>query len=419
MSGPWEKYQTTAAPAEAASAAQEPASAPVAPPSSADQATAKNDAEFAAAKKKLEKDYEEKTAPPSGMSKVQFGEFQTEIPTFFTTSPGMVTGLAAAYGAGVGLKKGVEAGGTGIKKVYDSLRDFHKDKFGDDGLLANQQAEKAAAQDLATSTPQEASAKVTPKAGVDVNANVGKSLNPTDTELLNKSVAIPEKKAVAKDVAAAEKAMAQGVEKGLPPPTLTTGTGKPAYPGKSDTTKFKSSYATPDAVPKGYAFVPNAQYIDPLRVNLGQETYTSEFKTRDFPTTYKGSPTSAIEVSNEINRGLNRPTRAQLIEQGAKLPENVKGITKEVSKSKLVKVAGVGGALIALSDLANAATPTEAALRSVDIATDYVPVVGQVKQALTPLEAGMPKQKEESIIASKFKEAQKLGSPYRSVPPPR
>jgi len=34
------------------------------------------------------------------------------------------------------------------------------------------------------------------------------------------------------------------------------------------------------------------------------------------------------------------------------MPENTKGIFKEISKSKLVKVAGVGGALVALSDLA-------------------------------------------------------------------
>lgn len=410
MAKPWEKYQSTATPAE------EPASAAAVSPSSSDKATQANDKEFEAGKDKLKADYEKNTKSSSGMSKVQFGDYETEIPTFFTTAPGIVTAGAATYGALSGAKKAVESGIDTTKKVFGSLRDFHKEKFGDEGLLANQQAEKAAKQ--AEMTPKEVTATQTPVTETPLETKV-KPLQPVEKKIVEQGTANTEKKAAATEVKAAEKAMAKGAEEGLPPPTLTTGTGKPAYAGQADTTKFKSSYPSAEAVPKGYAFVPNAQYIDPMRVNLGQETYTKEFKTRDFPTSYKGTPTSAIEMSNEINRGLNRPTRAQLIEQGAVLPENVKGITKEVSKSKLVKVAGVGGALIALSDLANAKTPTEAALRSADIATDYVPIVGQVKQALTPLEAGMSKAQEEAIIANKFKESQKLGSPYRAVPPPK
>lgn len=323
---------------------------------------------------------------------------------------------AALLGAG---KAAAQKGAEAVNKVHGSLRDFMASKSGDEGLFAAQQADKAAAQEAAAATPKEVSAKATPTTGVDVTVEVGKGMNPTDTELLQKSESIPAKKEVAGKVAATEKALAEGVAGGLPPPTLKTGTGKPAYEGQADTAKFKANYAKPADVPKGYAFVPGAQYIDPVRGNIGQETFTKEFTNRPYPQTYRGSPESAIEVSNEINRGMNRPTRAQLIAEGKPLPENVKGITKEISKSKLVKVAGVGGALIALSDLANAQTSTEAALRGVDIATDYLPLVGQVKQAFSPLEAGMPKKQEEDIIAKKFKEAQKLGSPYRSVPPPK
>ena len=166
-----------------------PSSAAVAPPSSADQAAAKNDAEFAAGKEKMKADYDAKNKANSmaGMSDVKFGDFETQIPTFFTTPVGLVTAGAAAYGALTGAKKAGETGVEGLKKVYGSLRDFSKEKFGDDGLLANQQAQKSAVEDLATSTPKEATATQKPTTNVDTSTDVGKGFKTEEKNLVAKS----------------------------------------------------------------------------------------------------------------------------------------------------------------------------------------------------------------------------------------
>lgn len=183
---------------------QEPASVAVAPPSSADEVSAKNDAEFASRKEKMKSDYDEKNKANSmaGMSDVKFGDFETQIPTFFTTTPGVITAGAAAYGAGVGLKKAAESGAEGLKKVYGSLRDFSKEKFGDDGLLANQQTEKAAKQ--AEMTPKEISATQTPTTGVDVTTDVGKGFKTEEKNLFAKSEQNKQLKAAVKETGAAD-----------------------------------------------------------------------------------------------------------------------------------------------------------------------------------------------------------------------
>lgn len=164
-----------------------PASAAVAPPSSADQVAAKNDAEFANRASKMKEDFEEKKKANSmtGMSDVKFGEFETQIPTFFTTPVGMVTAGAAAYGAVTGAKKSGEAAWDTTKKVFGSLRDFSKEKFGDDGLLANQQADQAVKQ--AQMTSKEASATQTPTSGVDTSTDVGKGFKTEEKNLVAKS----------------------------------------------------------------------------------------------------------------------------------------------------------------------------------------------------------------------------------------
>lgn len=344
---PWEKYKPASAPAETASAAQEPASAAVAPPSSADQATAKNDAEFAAGNEKLKEDYKAKTTK-TGMSPVKVGDFETEIPSFFLTAPGVVTAGAALYGAGVGAKKGYDVAVSGGKKLYGSLRDMMGAKK-EDGLLASQQADKAA---LAQSTPADVSAQTKPTTAFDTSTDIGKPFSKTDTNLVEKGEINTGTNTVSKDVTANKKDMAKGIAEGLPEPDLRTGTGKEAWAGQAEDGKFKSEYSSIKEVPKGYVFVKDAQYADVIRGNVGQPTYTKEMAVRPFPTTYKGTPESAVGVSNEINRSLNRPTRDELKAAKAEMSKNTPGIFKEISRSKLVRVAGAGGALVAFTDLA-------------------------------------------------------------------
>jgi hypothetical protein len=380
-----------------------PAPDAVAPPSSADQATAKNDAEFAAGKNEMKADYDKKTKREY-MAPVKVGEFETEIPSFFLTAPGLVTAGAAAIGAGMAAKKGYDVAVSGGKKLYGSLRDMMSAKK-EDGLLANQQAEKAA---LAQSTPAEVAAQTKPAAGIDTSTDIGKPLSTTDTSLVKQGKKNIEKNIASQDVDTSQKAMAKGVAEGLPPPDLTTGTGKPAYAGQSDTAKIKSSYASPKDIPKDYAWIPGAQYIDTPRGNVGQETFTKEFTTRPYPGSYQES----IDVSNEINRGLNRPTRDQLIAENKPFAKNTPGITKAVSKSKLIKVAGVSGALISMADLANAQTARGAIG---NIAESFLPM------GITPssLASGELTPEIRAAQDRQMKELQKLGSPYRSVPPPK
>jgi hypothetical protein len=219
----------------------------------------------------------------------------------------------------------------------------------EDGLLANQQAERAA---LSQATPADVTAQAKPTTSVDTSTDIGKPLSTTDTSLVKQSKSNTAKNIVAKDVAASEKAIAKGISEGLPEPDLRTGTGKEAWAGQAEDGKFKSQYASIKDVPKGYVFVKDAQYADVIRGNVGQPTYTKEMGVRPFPTTYKGTPESAIGVSNEINRSLNRPTRNELKAANAEMPKNTPGIFKEIAKSKLVRVAGAGGALVAFTDLA-------------------------------------------------------------------
>lgn len=192
---------------------------------------------------------------------------------------------------------------------------------------------------------------------------------------------------------------------------LKTGTGKPAFQGMNPEGKLHKSYSSIKDVPANMAFVPGAQYVDVLRNDLSQPTYTEQFRTKDWPSVYE----QAIEEAKGINRSLGRETRAALLAKGVpkeELPKPTEGIFQKIGGkhgSKAVRVGGVVGALTTIPNLVNAQTLGEAA----DIISDVaVPTFAQSR------EAGMPRTEEEKLLSSKFKEAKKLGSPYRAVPPP-
>lgn len=95
--------------------------------------------------------------------------------------------------------------------------------------------------------------------------------------------------------------------------------------------------------------------------------------------------------------------------------ENIEGPKVNLTNDmkKVMKGAGGIAILAAIPGFAEAAQRKDFGKMS-DIASDFF-----VLPFAQSTEAGMPKKQEESIIAQKYKEAQKLGSPYRSVPPPR
>jgi len=163
-----------------------------------------------------------------------------------------------------------------------------------------------------------------------------------------------------------------------PPQELRTGTGKPAFAGmgpeaalnKKGEPKFKTEYASVEAVPRGFAFIPGAQYIDTPRQNIGQAEYTKAYTNQPFPLTNE----LAIQESKDINKLLGRATRAEMIAAGLPPAEITPGITKKTSAgTKSVRVAGTLGALIAIPDLAKAQTPGQRGMAGANLLEAVLP----------------------------------------------
>jgi len=151
-------------------------------------------------------------------------------------------------------------------------------------------------------------------------------------------------------------------------------------------------------------FVPGGQFMDIIRNATGQEAYTGNLKKYGYPET----PQKGYETARSINESLGRATREEAKAAGAALGENTKAITQKVGGIKGVKVGGVVGALISLTDLAKADTLRQGLG---NVAEGLMPI------GISPSELATGKLTEKQLNA--YKEAQKLGSPYRSVPPPR
>ena len=191
-----------------------------------------------------------------------------------------------------------------------------------------------------------------------------------------------------------------------PPQDLRTGTGKPAFAGmgpeaalnKKGEPKFKPDYADISQVPKGFAFVPGAQYIDTPRQNIGQAEYTKAFTERAFPLTNE----QAIQESKDINKLLGRATRAETKAAGLPPAELTPGITKKTSAgTKPVRVAGTVGALIAIPDLAKAETSGQRAMAGANLL-----------EAILPPGFMMSGVGQGSSNVPSFDQAVLLGSPY-------
>jgi hypothetical protein len=174
---------------------------------------------------------------------------------------------------------------------------------------------------------------------------------------------------------------------------LMTGTGRSVVEGQGTSNRFYKNYQSPTDVPKGYAWVPNSQYADVLRNDIGQEAYTKTYTGKEFPSSY----TEAQSHVQEVNRGLNRPTHAEMKAQGIIPPEPEKGIFRKIGENKKVMVGGKIGALVSIADLAKAATPEE----KLAAGEAFLPI------GMTPTEASAPGIAQRTIQNSAL-----LGSPY-------
>ena len=147
--------------------------------------------------------------------------------------------------------------------------------------------------------------------------------------------------------------------------------------------------------------------MDILRNAVGQEAYTANLKKHGFPAT----PEIAYSTAAQINRDLGRLSREEAKAAGTALGEPTKAITHKVGGAKAVKVGGVVGALISMSDLAKAENLRQGVS---DVAEGLLPI-GVTPSGLNTNEA------EELARRRRYfeQQSQKLGSPFRAVPPPR
>lgn len=233
---------------------------------------------------------------------------------------------------------------------------------------------KAVAPEMPVSTPITAAPvdAPAPTPSAQPNSPVTSIVTDTVKEMIQETPAQPVEagKPVAAPVAAPQPV--------APPQELLTGTGKPAFAGqgpeaalnKKGEPKFKPEYADINAVPRGYAFVPGAQYIDTPRQNIGQAEYTKAFTDRPFPLTNE----QAIQESKDINKLLGRATRAEMIAANLPPAEITPGITKKTSAgTKPVRVAGTVGALMAISDLAKADTGSQRSMAAANLLEAFLP----------------------------------------------
>ena len=403
----------------------------VPPPSaateSANKVTAEMDAEYAKQGTGIKGKFDEKVKEASTFP-VQIGDFKAEVPNMLASGGGLLAAGAATgamlYGGYKATEKAAGAVGSAANKVYDSLRQK---------MAEGKQGPSTFAQELAA------------------------------------------------DQAAIDKPPVQNVDVGNPPKDMTLveqAKRNAAINKQTDATKAESKVKTftkdasgniqwPEgmsAAAKRNAEAFAAQYPDlakQLEANGKFGILGAGAGDNNLYNSW-GSPVMK-EIRNEVNKGemvgsygnyetkINPAVKALPPESplGQKLegiraanpqggtygtlgvPATIADNQLRTGKNlvpKLVKAGGPALLLMSIADAAKAAQQGkygEAAMRTADVATDYIPGVGQVKQALSPTEAGAP-----VVPPEKYQEASKLGSPYyltdwaktqrsKAVPPPR
>lgn len=225
--------------------------------------------------------------------------------------------------------------------------------------------------------------------------------------------------------------------RGFQYPVVPTAEPTPVAPTEKSTSKGPKkepavlTFKSAKDIPEGFVFRPDVGNLDRSLGNiLGLEHRANarEMFTGGKPFgQFTGSGPTAF--NDEISRlttdyfqKLQSEIPETILSRDARraqgIPSDFGTYATKTNFGKAAKVAGVAGTLIAAADIANAAQKGnigEAALRSADLATDYIPGVAQFKQGLSPFEAGAPTLGEKQLKA--FENAKKLGSPYRAIPP--
>jgi hypothetical protein len=397
---------------------------------------------FAEKERALREEYEKKVKQATSTD-LSIGDQTFSIPTFFTSPAGIVTAAAA----GIGLGSTLIGAGAIAPKVYQSIKNRYMTKPTEidrtiDIPMGGPLDTPPAPQPVAQPTPQVTPDRVQQAQQLaEANRQLGLGNQPVPpTAPVAAPVAAPEPVATPITAAPVDApapmptagpnspvtsivndtvkemiqqtpdpvtgAVAQPTQPVAPPQDLRTGTGKPAFAGmgpaaalnKKGEPKFKPEYADINQVPRDFAFVPGAQYIDTPRQNIGQAEYTKAYTDRPFPLTNE----QAIQESKDINKLLGRATRAETIAAGLPPAQLTPGVTKKTSAgTKPVRVAGTLGALIAIPDLAKADTGSQRAMAGANLL-----------EAILPPGFMMSGAGQGSSNVPSFDQAVLLGSPY-------
>jgi len=182
-----------------------------------------------------------------------------------------------------------------------------------------------------------------------------------------------------------------------------------------------ATFKTLADVPKGYEFRSDVGNLDRSMYNiLGPEhrQYAKELLTGG----------QMFGNSPNVNADVSRLSTQYFQKLQSEIPETIlsrderraQGIPSKFGNyglqgfGKAAKVGGVAGTLFAVADIANAAQQGkygQAAVQGVDVATDYIPMVAQLKQGLSPRSVG----EGSTLSAEQVQQRQNaylLGSPY-------
>ena len=171
--------------------------------------------------------------------------------------------------------------------------------------------------------------------------------------------------------------------------TVKTGSGLDAFLGQGAAKeRIPSAFKTVAEIPAGYAFVPGMDVggMNTARNRLGQEGYTEFVKAKGVPFgTY--DETQKVLKSLDENRIGPTLTREQRKVIGAPMLPTTTGLG-----GKAIKVGGVAGALLAISDLASAQSLPEAGIKAIGIGSDFLPVPLQAAMFSNELNANETEQ---------------------------
>jgi len=401
------------------------ASAPPPSPATASgsEVAAKNDAEFAKRAKEEEEKFNQPLKNPSSFP-VQIGDFKadTTVPALMATG---AVGLTSIYGGYKAAEKAAGAVGSVANKVYDSLRQK---------MAEGKQTPQTFAQELAVD--QAAIDTKPPVQNVDVG-NPPKDMTLVEQAKRNASI---NKQTEATKAESKVKTFTKDAGGNIQWPEGMSAAAKrnaeafaTQYPDLAKQLEANGKFGILGAGAGDNNLYNSwgSQVMKEIRkeVNAGEMVGPyGNYETKINPAVKAIPPNTPLGQQLGFIRATN-PQGGTYGQLG--VPATITDNKIRTGKNLINPAIKAGGPALLLMSIADAAKAAqqgkygEAAMRTADVATDYIPGVGQVKQALSPTEAGAP-----VVPPERYQEASKLGSPYyltdwaktqrsKAVPPPR